>query len=214
MTRSNNIPNTSCHWCESKNKLCIQLVVGCSLWGHQQRVEFGQGTSMETVKATKGPTEKLDALKYVVFSSVTCNKLENAHHEIHVSRAAKESCRRTVWIKMYMYCTYYLMLQGIYHQKLQGKICHRTGHNFQFTKYTQNRRHTHMSFCNCVWPQYGFVHVLVLFLSGRSFPVAEPATESRSVPAPGKTGSPSHFPSVWPWMIHTVLLVYFGWQPS
>lgn len=52
------------------------------------------------------------------------------------------------------------------------------------------------------------------FLSGRSLPVAEPATESRSVLALGKTGSPSHFPSVWPWMIHTVLLVCLGWQQS
>lgn len=52
------------------------------------------------------------------------------------------------------------------------------------------------------------------FLSGRSLPVAEPATDSRSVLALGKTGSPSHFPSVWPWMIHTVLLVCLGWQQS
>lgn len=84
---------------------------------------------------------------------------------------------------------------------------------FSFKFVTESSRHRRLSVTVAA---YSLVMLIFAppFLSGRSLPVAEPATESRSVLALGKTGSPSHFPSVWPWMIHTVLLVCLGWQQS
>lgn len=46
------------------------------------------------------------------------------------------------------------------------------------------------------------------------FPAAELGSDSETSPAPGEAGSPSHFPSIWPRMIHAVPLVYFGWQQT
>lgn len=172
--------------------LCNQLTVGCSLWGYRQEAEFGQETK-ETVKAVKGQREKLETF----FSRTLIKKQIRKYWLLLLLN------EWTAWMNV-------IILSNIKKVDIQ----YRNGPTDLNTHFRSLNIHktggTLTSFCNYDGLQYGYIHVLVLFLSGRSFPVAEPATESRSVPAPVKTGSPSHFPSIWPWMSHTVLLVYSG----
>lgn len=207
MVRSNSMSDTSRNRCSAKKKkkkdspyfqpLRIQLVVD----GSGTEVEFGSDaeTSKETAKATRGQMKKLE--RNLVISSVTrwWKKIQIRKHT-----SAENYVVKVFWpVKESFFSLSEVIIlftvKEMYYPKLRGKTVTELG----------------TMFCERGCPRLRYVRVLMPFLSGRSFlPVAEPATESRSVPAPSKTGSPSHFPSIWPWMIHAVLLVYFSWQQS
>lgn len=108
-------------------------------------------------------------------------------------------------------CLICALLELLCTQTFEIKFQIKTVFSFKFVTESSRHRRLSVTVAACSLVMLIFAPP---FLSGRSLPVAKPATESRSVPALGKTGSPSHFPSVWPWMIHTVLLVCLGWQQS